>query len=118
MTPSSRMLNHEVAVWRRSATVGAADDWNQAVEAAPAFVGSFPASVQPRTLEELAAQHEGGPVVSEYVVYLRKGDASLAALTAADYIVTADGVYELQSDPKDQAGRGVVVAFDAEQVAA
>lgn len=116
MSPSSRVLNDTVLIVRPGyATVEPlADDWNQPVAGDPTEVGFIAASVQPRTVEELAAQSQAGPIVSEYVVFMPYG----VDVRASDYIVHDTGVYQLTTGPKDQAGRHVVVSVEAEQVIA
>lgn len=112
--PSPRMLNHTVVVMRPGYVVDGSDDWNQPTDAAPTQVAVVSATVQPRSIRELATQHEGGPVVSEYVAFME----APVDVRPSDYIVHADGVYEVQGEPRDQGGRGRVLEVALERVAA
>jgi hypothetical protein len=117
MTLGRHLLIDEVLIVRPAHAVDdedapLVDDWNQPVAADPLEVAVVPASIQPRSVEELAAQHEGGPVVSEYVIFINNAD-----VRESDYLIGPDGVYQIMAK-RDPAGRHRYLALDAERVAA
>lgn len=117
MTLGRNLLIDEVLIVRPQHAVDAedaplVDDWNQPVAADPVTLAVVSATIQPRAVEELAAQHQGGPVISEYVVFMNNAD-----VRESDYLIGPDGVYQITARG-DPAGRHKYLALDAERVAA
>lgn len=127
MTIGSRFLPHRVSVLRQVPRLNELDeqlldDYGQPLSDTDTIAESVPAGIQPKSAQEVAAQHQAGAVKSDTTIYLLPRDITTADAIHHDptscpmAVDLPEATYNLVAVP-DAAGAGHHLEIDAKLVA-